>query len=165
MFRCVCTCVADLTLLSSPVPPRSGMPPGCSASAGLHSSSQRGEGDQISARRSSGGRWRQQVTPGWSQRLPAPLFTSFRKTQSSKAEPRAAAVWTYNWYPMLYSQWWPMWGLGTTQGPGGGSRWSVGKKRNTLCHCFEFNTMTECLEIVIVTREFTCLLSYLQGRH
>lgn len=130
MFQCVC--VALLTLLSSlsgttSVRDASGLllpPPGC-APPGHTQQQQRGEGDQISARRPSGTRWRRRGRLR-AERLPPPLQLRSEKLNQARRCYRTQSSCTS---PEVISEdstdkWWPMGGWGTTRGPGGGSWWT-----------------------------------------
>ena len=107
------------------------MPPGCfclrraARRRDTPQQQQRGEGDQISAHRPSGTRCRRRGRLR-AERLPPLLLTPPVKlnqarrcyrTQSSCTSPEVISE-------DLTDKWWPMGGLGTTRGPGGGSWWT-----------------------------------------
>lgn len=120
---CVC-CALDAPLLSL----RYHLGPGCLRAAfasGHTQQQQRGEGDQISARRPSGTRWRRRGRLR-AERLPPPLQLLSEKLNQARRCYRTQSSCTS---PEVISEdstdkWWPMGGWGTTRGPGGGSWWT-----------------------------------------
>lgn len=76
-IACARACVSDLTLLSSPVPPRSGM-----RASGTNSSS---GGREIRFRRAAPPGPLEAASGALSKRLPALLLTSFRKKQKQNS--------------------------------------------------------------------------------